>query len=92
MKADEFLFLQLNFRNQEASSIRLCVEPWCEFYEVLSGQLIEICVHVKKDSPHPHFSITKTDNEIIVFSPGTPTSFLKSYVMSAGELVLPLNE
>lgn len=84
------LHLRLTVKNEGAHSMRLCVEPLSDQYEILSGQRVDVCVQVKQNTQHLTFSITKTDGEIIVFSPGGLSDFIDSFVVAGGVRLVPL--
>ena len=74
------LTARLPFKNEGKHPVKLCIEPYCEFFEISSGQKVIVHAICAENVENLEFSIVYDDSYLTIYAPGAPTGLIDVYV------------
>lgn len=82
--------ISLPVRNDSIGELKLCLEPYCEYFDIPPGHKVEVHAICEADQASPPiFVVGYADASITVYAPGAPTSLIDAYVTTGGNRMLP---
>lgn len=72
--------LTLPFKNESAETVRLCLEPYAEFFHVHPGQKVVVNAVCKPGTEGLEFVVAHNGSFITIYAPGAPEALVDAYV------------
>lgn len=76
--------LSLPFKNESAEAVRLCLEPYSEFFSVKPGQRVVVHAVCSPIAQGLEFVVAHNGSFITIYAPGAPDALVDAYVMLDG--------
>lgn len=76
--------LSLPFKNESAEAVRLCLEPYSEFFSVQPGQKVVVNAVCRPGTGGLEFVVAHNGSFITIYAPGAPEALVDAYVTLNG--------
>ena len=82
--------LSLPFKNESSEPVRLCLEPYCEFFLIQPREKVVVSAICSGDASSFEFLVVHNGSFITIYAPGAPVVLVDAYVSLNGEKMDPL--